>query len=168
MSDDLDVGTKQARAPPAAFATPRVRRGPVQRFRARAEDAEAPRPAIIEDSIGSVTIAAPRARPSAYLVSFILFVVIPSIVATLYFAFLASDQFVAEARFAVRSAQVDSASLDNMKSAMSSASASMSVPSIAGQDAYIIAAYIRSRAIVDDLSKGLDLRAIFRRPEADF
>jgi capsular polysaccharide transport system permease protein len=171
MSDDFEIGTKQAArsgAPPSAFASARLPRGLVQRFRARAENAEAPRPAIIEDSIGTVTLAAPRARPSAYLVSFVLFVVIPSIVAALSFAFLASDQFVAGARFAVRSAQIDSASLDNMKSAMSGANASISVPAIAGQDAYIIAVYIRSRAIVDDLSKGLDLRAVFRRPEADF
>ena len=37
-----------------------------------------------------------------------------------------------------------------------------------GQDAYIVTSYIRSRAIVDDLSRTLNLREIFRRPEADF
>jgi capsular polysaccharide transport system permease protein len=36
-----------------------------------------------------------------------------------------------------------------------------------GQNAYIVTSYIRSRAILDDLAGKLDLRVIFRRPEAD-
>lgn len=40
--------------------------------------------------------------------------------------------------------------------------------SSATPNAYIITNYIRSRAMVDALGKTLDLRAIFRRPEADF
>jgi capsular polysaccharide transport system permease protein len=37
-----------------------------------------------------------------------------------------------------------------------------------GQNAYIVTSYIQSRAIVDDLNRTLNLREIFRRPEADF
>ena len=37
-----------------------------------------------------------------------------------------------------------------------------------GQNAYIVTSYIQSRAIVDNLNKTLNLREIFRRPEADF
>ena len=80
---------------------------------------------------------------------------------------LASDQFVAETRFAVRSAQTESLD-DKLKSALSSVTATMGTPAMSGQDAYIVATYIRSRAVVADLSKTLDLGAIFRRPEADF
>jgi capsular polysaccharide transport system permease protein len=171
MSDNQELKTaerpslSQADAPAPRFWATRVSRGLVRRI---VRGGDAPRPAIIEDSIGQVTLAAPRTRPSAYLVSFVLFVVIPSIAASLYFAFLASDQFVAEARFAVRAAQVDMVSASKMKSDMASAAATMTAPSAAGQEAYIIATYIRSRAVVDDLSKAMDLRAIFRRPEADF
>jgi capsular polysaccharide transport system permease protein len=126
-----------------------------------------PPPAIIEDSQGTVAVAAPRTRPPAYLISFFALVVVPAFAAAVYFAFLASDQYVAETRFAVRSAQIESLG-DKVKSALSSVSMAITTPVMSGQDAYIVATYIRSRAIVDDLSKTLDLRAIFRRPEADF
>jgi capsular polysaccharide transport system permease protein len=39
---------------------------------------------------------------------------------------------------------------------------------MAGQDPYIVTSYLHSRAVIDDLSKTIDLRAIFRRPESDF
>jgi capsular polysaccharide transport system permease protein len=109
----------------------------------------------------------PRKRVSFYFLSFIGCVVIPAFACAIYFAFLASDQFVAETRFAVREANSESLG-DKLKSALSSVSATVSTPVMSGQDAYIIADYIRSRAIIDDLSKEMDLRAIFRRPEADF
>jgi capsular polysaccharide transport system permease protein len=126
-----------------------------------------PPPTIIEDSQGTVAVAAPSTRPPVYLISFLLLVVAPAFAAAVYFAFLASDQYVAETRFAVRSAQIESLG-DKVKSALSSITVAITTPEMSGQDAYIIATYIRSRAIVDDLSKTLDLRAIFRRPEADF
>src|SRR5580658_4860677 len=49
----------------------------------------------------------PRKRPSAYLLSFIIVVVIPALAVTAYFALLASDQFVVETRFAVSSVATD-------------------------------------------------------------
>src|SRR5579872_796009 len=108
----------------------------------------------------------PRKRPSAYLISLILFVVLPSIASALYLAFIASDQYVAEARFAVKQAQFDLGD-DKTKSGLIKL-ASGGVPSLASQDTYIISNYIESRAIVDDLEKTIDLKQIFRRPEADF
>ena len=41
-------------------------------------------------------------------------------------------------------------------------------PNLAGEDAGIIASYIHSRAAIDDISRQIDVRAIFQRPEADF
>jgi capsular polysaccharide transport system permease protein len=113
-----------------------------------------------------LTYHKPRKRPSPYLVSFVLFVVLPSIATALYFAFVASDQYVAETRFAVKAVQFD---LDKEKTKSDiSKLASGSIPSLADQNVYIISNYIQSRTIVDDLSKSLNLREIFRRPEADF
>jgi capsular polysaccharide transport system permease protein len=106
----------------------------------------------------------PRKRPSAYLVTLILFVVLPSIAAAIYFAFIASDQYVAETRFAVKAAQFD---MEKTKSDVSKLTSGV-IPSLADQSVYIISNYIRSRAIVDDLSKTIDLRQIFQRPDADF
>jgi capsular polysaccharide transport system permease protein len=103
----------------------------------------------------------------SYRFSFIALVVVPSLVATLYLAFVASDQYAAEARFAVRSAQFETAKTDN-KSISASVGLGGSIPAMAGQDAYVIASYIRSAAVFADLPPNLDPRLIYSRPEADF
>ena len=109
---------------------------------------------------------APLPFPNAYLASFIAVVVIPSFLCFVYLAFIASDQYVAEARFAVQSAQFGFGSA-KASSALGALSAG-SIPVMASQDAYIITNYIHSRAIIDDLQDKIDIKAIFRRPEADF
>ena len=110
--------------------------------------------------------------------SFIAFVILPSILAIAYYAFVASPQYAAEARLVVRTVEVllvdavspTSASGGSGTRAQSPIATSSSATgySLPLQNAYIVAQYIRSRAIVEDLSKTLDLREIFRRPEADF
>ncbi|MCW5745208.1 MAG: capsule biosynthesis protein [Alphaproteobacteria bacterium] len=117
-----------------------------------------------------VVPAAPR-RWSPVLLSFIACVVIPAILGDVYMLFVATDQFVAETRAVVRSAEQES-SLDSPNgpsggSSQKSGSSAMSL-SLATPSAYIVTDYIRSRAMVDDLGKTMDLRTIYRRPEADF
>jgi capsular polysaccharide transport system permease protein len=118
------------------------------------------------DGEALVTDRRPWPRPSGYLLSLIIFVFIPTIASTIYLIFIASDQYVAEVRFAVRASQFE-LDKDKLKSAASSIG-SGAIPSLASQDAYIIENYIHSRAIIDDMSRNLDLRKIFQRPEADF
>src|ERR1700687_5924671 len=121
-----------------------------------------------DDIEGStLTIGPPSPKPPGYLISLILAVVIPAFMAILYLAFIASDQYVAEARFAVRTSQIDGGGGDKLLSMLGSGLGS-SMPALAGQDPYIVTGYIHSRAIVDDLSQQLDLRAIFTRPGSDF
>ena len=100
-------------------------------------------------------------------VSFFFCVVIPALAFILYFAAIAAPQFVVESRFVVRTADVAASTTDAMSSAVSALSSSLSF-SPAAQNSYIVAQYIKSRAAVDDLEKLLNLREIFRRPEADF
>jgi capsular polysaccharide transport system permease protein len=107
----------------------------------------------------------PLALPNFYLASFIALVVIPSFLCVVYLTFVASNQYVAEARFAVKSAQFD---LGHDKTNSGTALGGISLPVLADQDAYIIANYIDSRTIIDDLAGRIDIRAIFERPEADF
>jgi capsular polysaccharide transport system permease protein len=112
----------------------------------------------------------PRAAlplPNPYLASFVAVVIVPALVCAVYLAFLASDQYVAEARFAVQSAQFGLGNGDVGKNGLASLSAG-AIPVMAGPDAYVITNYIHSRAILDDLSGKVDVQAIFRRPEADF
>jgi capsular polysaccharide transport system permease protein len=95
-------------------------------------------------------------------------VLVPAFAATAYFAFIASNQYAAEARFAVRALAADfgdQAADGSSESRGSNVNFSFIV---SGQNAYIVTSYIRSRALVDDLNAKLDLREIFRRPEADF
>jgi capsular polysaccharide transport system permease protein len=119
-----------------------------------------------------VTTAPARAIPAALasippiLLSFFLLVLAPSFAVTLYFALFASDQFSVESRFAVRSVEVESAQSEGASGGVAS-SVGFSFTAT-GQNAYIVTSYIRSRAIVDDISQELNLREIFRRPEADF
>jgi len=116
-------------------------------------------------------VALPRIRVSALLVSFIACVLMPAFAATVYLAFIASNQLAAEARFAVRQIEFDSSDATAFGSNTSKDEKSSSVDfafTAPGQNAYIVTSYIRSRAIVDDLSATLNLREIFRRPEADF
>ncbi len=116
-------------------------------------------------------IALPHVKVSALLVSFIGCVLVPAFAATIYLAFIASNQLAAEARFAVRQIEFDSSDATATGSNTSRDEKSSSVDfafTAPGQNAYIVTSYIRSRAIVDDLSATLNLREIFRRPEADF
>ncbi len=114
-------------------------------------------------------IARAASAAFSYRFSFIALVIIPSLAATVYLLFIAADQYAAEARFAVRAAQFDTAKSesDSSKSAMSSVGGA-SIPSLAGQDAYVIASYIRSAAVFADLPANLEPRVIYSRPEADF
>jgi capsular polysaccharide transport system permease protein len=114
--------------------------------------------------------ALPRLKVSSLWVTFIGLVLVPSFAAAVYFALIASDQLAAEARFAVRQIAADSSDTsasgsNTSESGGSSVNFSFTAP---GQNAFIVTSYIQSRAIVDDLNAQINLREIFRRPEADF
>jgi capsular polysaccharide transport system permease protein len=107
-------------------------------------------------------VVAPRLKASPHLATFVAFVLVPAFAAVIYYAFIASSQYVAEARFAVRALEADYGSGDKDNSGVNFSF------TLGGQDAFIVTSYIRSRAIIDDLGAKLNLREIFRRPEADF
>ena len=118
-------------------------------------------------------IEEPRSRLRLLiLLSFIMVVVLPTVGAGVYLFAFASDQYVAETRFAVRNADASSGS-DGVKGDVGGlAGGGMSLlaggPDLAGEDAGIIASYIHSRAAIEEVSRQVDVRAIFERPEADF
>jgi capsular polysaccharide transport system permease protein len=95
--------------------------------------------------------------------TFVLMVLLPSIAVAIYLIFLASDQFVAETRFAVRTTSF------NLRSSNSPnlASSASGIPIFASQDAYVIGSYIRSAAILKDLPDRLKPDVIYTRPVAD-
>jgi capsular polysaccharide transport system permease protein len=107
-------------------------------------------------------VVAPRLKASPHLATFVACVLVPAFAALIYYAFIASNQYSAEARFAVRALQADYGDSEKEQSGVNFSF------TLSGQDAFIVTSYIRSRAIIDDLGAKLDLREIFRRPEADF
>ncbi len=93
--------------------------------------------------------------------AFLLMVVLPTILSTLYFGWLASDRFVSESTFVVRSAKSPIAGGLGGLLQMAGISGSQ-------DDSYSVQEYMLSRDAVSALSQRLPLRAMFDRPGADF
>ena len=116
---------------------------------------------------------APRSRVRMLIIlSFIAVALVPAVAAGIYLFAFASDQYVAETRFAVRNSEAPSGADGVTGETGGLGGGGMSLlsggPNLAGEDAGIIASYIHSRAAIEDISRQVDVRAIFQRPEADF
>ena len=118
-------------------------------------------------------VAEPRSRTRmVILFTFLAVVIAPTVAAGIYLFAFASDQYVAETRFAVRNADAPSGADGVKGDAGGIGGGAMSLlaggPNLASEDAEIIASYIHSRAAVEEISRLVDVRAIFQRPDADF
>ena len=105
--------------------------------------------------------AQPRRRRSLGWISFVIVVALPVVIAGAHYYLVAADQYVAEFRFALRS--VEPQRHDPVLFFQDSVASSP-----IGLDSYVVVQYLASRAIVDDLSRTLDLREMFSHPEADW
>lgn len=114
----------------------------------------------IEHREAEAPVAEAGGKPPWKLISFLVMVFVPFLVSVLYFGFIASDQYTAEARFAVRSLADDGAG-ENLDGGILNMKA-------ASQDAYVVTSFIRSPEIFKRLEGKVDYRAMFERPEADF
>jgi capsular polysaccharide transport system permease protein len=95
----------------------------------------------------------------ALLISFQLIVVIPTIACVIYFAFIASDEYVAEAKFTVSSSELPVS--DGLGSFTGIPLAAIV------QDTQIVTNYIESRAALERLEQMINIRALYSTPEAD-
>ncbi len=98
----------------------------------------------------------------AVLFSFVVVVAVPSAIGGVYFGFIASSQYVSEARFAVRDAG-SSSSMSDVLGGLAGLSGLQRL-----QDTYIVSDYIRSRAMFDELERSIGVRGRYGRHEADF
>ncbi len=96
--------------------------------------------------------------------SFIVLVLAPLVTSSIYFGFLASDQFGSEMRFAVRGATELLPGSDALAASGLGTLAALN----SNQDVYIVADYIASLSMIDDLSKEMDLAAIYSKPGIDW
>ncbi|MBV9584071.1 MAG: hypothetical protein JO213_04200, partial [Alphaproteobacteria bacterium] len=99
--------------------------------------------------------------PSPIALSFIAVVVVPIALVAVYLFVIAADQYVSEFRFSLNSAE-------QPRPDPLSWLTGNSTHAPAASEAQIIAQYITSRAIVDQLDASLDLRRMFSPPEADW
>ena len=156
---------------PARVAAPIPRITPGGRRRAALAQAAQAKPAIDETEQQKVvqivrwmeqeaTLARAKKIKPWLLISVLACILLPTVLAGLYFFFVAADQYVSEARFAVRSNEGQSADVLGMISGMPRATVI--------SDSYIVADFVRSSEMVAELERRIPLRGVYARPEADF
>lgn len=113
----------------------------------------------VEPIQGEQAEAKTNSRMPFAFISFIAVVILPVFASIFYFAFIASDQYIAEARFAVRSLAED-----RNKDSLDSGVLSMNAMS---QDGFIVTSFIHSSEILERLEKKINYRQMFTRSDAD-
>jgi capsular polysaccharide transport system permease protein len=91
---------------------------------------------------------------------FVAMVVAPNLVVTVYFALIASDQYVSEAKFTVSSAAMPK--MDGLGSVTGVP------PILIVQDTQVVTSYISSRAMVEQLERTIDLRNAYSSTSIDW
>jgi capsular polysaccharide transport system permease protein len=114
---------------------------------------------LIRPHASATETAKSRTGIGKYLL-FLLIVICPTLLATVYYTFIAADQYASEARFIVRSPNHNAAGL--LSGFLQSTGFVRS-----HDDSYAVADFIKSRTAVSQLAERNDLREIFNRPEAD-
>lgn len=145
---------EKARAQAARFAAELQRRARHARTRRRVPSLKVPDVGALVHNFSLASLARP------HLLSAVLIVVLPGIVAALYFGLIASPVYESEARFAVRTGAVSG--IDAFTSAAG-------IPSINQvQDSLIVANYIQSQAAVEELQQTTELRSRYSRSNIDY
>lgn len=102
---------------------------------------------------------AQKKRRSLIGMSFALLVLLPTLLTSIYYAFIAANQYAAEARFAIRGA---------------SAAPSTDILGMFGggaptvTDSYIVMDFVRSRQVLDKIEPHVNYKAIFSHKNADY
>lgn len=93
---------------------------------------------------------------------FLIFVVLPTILAAMYYGLVASDVYVSESRFVVKSPDQKGPQLSSLANLVQTKSLS------SGQDqANEVLGYVRSRNALVDLGKGYDIKGAFAPQDVD-
>jgi capsular polysaccharide transport system permease protein len=101
-------------------------------------------------------------RRNLRLLFFLLMVGVPSLLAGIYYGVVASNQYVTDIQFGVRSADGQHGDVSSMLQGSSSAASLIALQS------NVVVQYIKSREIVEAINGKLDLRKIFSPPSADY
>lgn len=94
---------------------------------------------------------------------FAIFVILPTALAVLYYGLIASDQYVSESRFIIKSPGQRSTQVSSLASLIQTTGLTT------GQEQTSeVLDYLRSRAALDDLMRRVDLRSAYAQRNADF
>jgi capsular polysaccharide transport system permease protein len=149
---------------PGASVTPARRRGPVRQIPAARPPIDPVEQNKVVQIVRWMEQEATRARTKRIkpwlLVSVLAGILLPTLLAGIYYFVIAADQYVSEARFAVRSNEAQGADVLGMLSGMPRATVV--------SDSYIVADYVRSAEMVAELERRIRFRDVYARPEADF
>jgi capsular polysaccharide transport system permease protein len=96
-------------------------------------------------------------------ITFVFMVLLPVVGASLYYGLWASDKYAAEVRFSVRQAQEPIIGDD----VLSMLAKGITVSTI-GREPYMVANFVRSRNLVQELDNNGWLRSFYAKPFADF
>lgn len=101
--------------------------------------------------------------------SFLLFVAFPTLIAFLYYAFVASDVYVAETKLTVRAAVDNTAKSSSLTGGASSIIGKLGLGqgSSPVQDSRIILDYLKSRAAIEDVGGRSTLAEYYEKPTID-
>ena len=121
---------------------------------------------IVGALAGRRTIAQTVERLGVLRLSFLLCVIVPTLIAGLYLSVMASDQYVSEARFSVR--RGTETKMPPMLSGLSFLTSLTTSGASTMQDAFIVTDYVRSRTIIEDLGGKDVIAKINAHPDADW
>lgn len=116
---------------------------------------------------GRPKIRPQQVRRNWMRISALLMVVLPTVLAALYYGVVAAPQYAVEVRFAIRGGTHSSApsgGTDLVSSLAGFGSSSSSTMS----DAYIVMDFVKSREIIEKMRPMVDIRSVYGNPSADF
>ena len=158
-----ETGTvaRRPEAPPGGLASPPEARATPVDLPARVDPAEAESDA---DFMPELPRRSPKRRWGG-LVSFVLCVALPTLIAGVYYFAIATDQYVASFNFTVRDISTTTAtsSAADKLTAMVGISASSSP-----YENYMVVEYMISRQAAQDLQARIDIVKLYSRPFVDF
>lgn len=114
---------------------------------------------VLKPAAPTVSPARFRRRHKGLIFSFFLLVALPTITAIYYLYDVAADQYSSRVSFSIRSEEITNP-LDALGSLSQLSTGTSS-------DASILNEYLRSQNLVEDISKNIDLAAIYSKPEND-
>lgn len=150
----------EAELVPASLAEAQQIAETVSRSLRRAARAARAPVSIVSGGGGARLRKGDRAFRLGIIISFVVMFVVPLFGESVYWGLIASKQYSTEIKFAIRAGQ--SSPLDALGGLFGLGASQQ------GQDTQIVADYIRSRSMVEELEKNINIRTIFSYRNADY